>query len=78
MRGRPDVAQHSSDAGVGQDRVERGGEVRAAVADHELDSMRLFAEVHEEVAGLLRGPFPGGMLSDSEDADAPAGVLDHG
>ena len=40
--------------------------------------MRLFAEVHEKVAGLLRGPLPGGMLSDPEDADAPAGVLDYG
>ena len=29
-----------------------GGEVRAAVADHELDPVCLFAGVHEEVAGL--------------------------
>jgi hypothetical protein len=48
-----DVAEHSPDAGVGQHRVERCGEVRAAVADHELDPVRLFAEVHEKVAGLL-------------------------
>jgi hypothetical protein len=40
--------------------------------------VRLFAEVHEKVARLLRGPLPGGMLSDSEDADTPAGVLDYG
>jgi hypothetical protein len=38
----------------------RGGEVRSAVADHELDPMCMFAEVHEEVAGLLGGPLPGG------------------
>jgi hypothetical protein len=29
------------------------GEVRSAVADHELDPMCLFAEVHDQVAGLL-------------------------
>ncbi len=28
-----------------------------------------------QVAGLLGGPFPGGMRRDSEDPDAPAGVL---
>jgi hypothetical protein len=38
----------------------------------------LFAEVHEEVAGLLDGPLPGGMQSDPEDADAPSRVLDYG
>src|ERR1035441_6440270 len=76
--GRPDVAEHGPDPGVGEDRVERGGEVRAAVADHERDPVRLVAEVHDQVAGLLGGPFPGGMLGDAEDADAPGGVLDYG
>ena len=66
------------DPGIGEDRVERGGAVRAAVADHELDSVRLVVEVHEEVAVLLGGPRPGGMLGDAEDADAPGGVLDDG
>src|ERR1039458_7748603 len=56
--GRPDVAEHGPDAGVGEDRVERGGEVRAAVADHELDPVCLSAEVYEQVAGLLGGPLP--------------------
>src|ERR1017187_564173 len=32
---RPDVAEHGPDPGAGEDRVECGGEVRAAVADHE-------------------------------------------
>ena len=49
-----------------------------AVADHELDLMRLLAEVHDQVAGLLGCPFPGWMQSDAEDADAPGGVLYHG
>ena len=53
-------------------------EVRSAVADHESDSVRLLVKVHEEVAGLLGGPFAGWMQGDSQDADAPGGVLDHG
>src|ERR1019366_351579 len=76
--GRPDVTEHGPDPGVGEDRVERGGEVRAAVADHELDPVRLFAEVHDQVGCLLGGPFPTGMLGAAEDADAPGGVLDYG
>jgi hypothetical protein len=40
--------------------------------------VRLLAEIHDQVAGLLGGPFPGGMRSDSENPDVPAGVLDHG
>ena len=35
-------------------------------------------EVHQEVASLLGGPFPGWMQGDAEDANAPGGVLDHG
>ena len=76
--GRPHVTEHGPDASVGQDRVERGGEVRSAVADHELDPMCLVAEVHEEVAGLLSGPLPGGMQRDAEDADAPGRVFYYG
>jgi hypothetical protein len=52
------------DAGISQDRVERGGEVRAAAADYELDQMRLIAQVHKQVAGLPGAPRPGGMLRD--------------
>jgi hypothetical protein len=49
------------------------------IADHELDLTCLLAEVHEEVAGLLGGPFPGGIQGDpTGDADVPGGVLDHG
>jgi hypothetical protein len=66
--GRADVAQHGPDPGIGEDRVERGGEVRAAVADQELDPVRLLAEVHA----------PGWMQCGSENADSPGGVLDDG
>jgi len=76
--GRPHVAQHGPDPGVGEDRVERGGEVRATVADHELHLLCLSTEVHDQVAGLLGGPLPGGVQRDAEDADAPGRVLDHG
>ena len=78
MRSRSYVAEHGPDPGIGEDRVERGGEVRAAVADHEPGPVRLLAEIHHQVAGLLGGPFPGGMQGDAEDADAPGCVLDHG
>src|ERR1017187_3880297 len=71
---RLDVAEHGPDPRVGEDRVECGREVRAAVTNHEFDPVRLIAEVHEEVAGLLGGPFPGGMQGDAEDPDAPGGM----
>jgi len=47
------------------------------IADHERDPVRLFAEVHQQVADLLGGPLPDGCKC-AEDADAPDGVLDHG
>jgi hypothetical protein len=37
---RPDVAHHDPDPGIGEDRVECGGVVRSAVADHELVATR--------------------------------------
>ena len=56
--GRPHVAQHGPDPSAGEDGVERGGEVRSPVADHELDPVCMFAEVHDQVTCLLRRPFP--------------------
>jgi hypothetical protein len=38
----------------------------------------LLVKVHEEVSGLLGGPFAGGMEGDAEDADAPGRGLDYG
>src|SRR5690242_21857238 len=76
--GRPDVAEHDPDPGIGEDRVEYGGVVRAAVANHELDPVCLLAQVRDQVPGLLGGPLPGWMQSDPEDADAPGRVLDDG
>jgi hypothetical protein len=51
---------------------------RATVADHELHPLCLIAEVRDQVAGLLRGPVPGGGQRDSEDAYPPGRVPDHG
>src|SRR5258708_33381392 len=76
--GRPDVAQDGLDPGIGEDGVEGGGEVGAAVADHESDSVCLLVQVHGEVAGLVGGPFPGRVQGDPQDADAPGSVLDYG
>jgi hypothetical protein len=59
MRGVRDIAEHGPDPGIGEDRVGRGREVGAAVADHELGLARSLVEVHDQVAGLLGGPFPG-------------------
>jgi hypothetical protein len=47
--------------------------VRAAVADNELDLVRLLAGVHDQVAGLLRRPHPIGMPGHSQDVH-PAGA----
>jgi hypothetical protein len=40
--------------------------------------VRLLAKIHHQVAGLLDGPFSGGMQGDADDSDAPGCVLDHG
>ena len=58
---RPDIAQHGPEPGISEDRVEGSRVVRAAIADHELNPVCLLAEVHDQVAGLLGGPVPGGM-----------------
>jgi hypothetical protein len=39
-----------------EDGVERGGEVRSAIADQELNALEPFIEAEGEVAGLLQGP----------------------
>jgi hypothetical protein len=40
--------------------------------------VRLLAKIHHQVAGLLGGPFSGGMQGDADDADAPGCALDYG
>jgi hypothetical protein len=76
--GRSHVTEHGPDPGIGEDRVECSREVRSPVSDHELHPPCLSAGVHDQVAGLLAGPFPGWVQRDSEDTDPPGRVLDHG
>ena len=51
---------------AGHDGVECGGELSDAVADEEPEPGGAFAEVHEEVAGLLGGPGSVGMSGHAE------------
>jgi hypothetical protein len=50
-----------ADAGIGEDVIEGGGEVGAAVADQEVHRGRGVVEVHEHVSGHLCGPLAGRM-----------------
>jgi hypothetical protein len=71
-----DSGEHDPGAGRPEDGVEGGGEVRSSVADEELDVLRPVAEGHCEVAGLLCGPFPGGVRGDAAQVHAAGAVLD--
>jgi hypothetical protein len=55
------------DAGIGQHGVERGRELPGTVANQEPKPANLLAEVHDEVASLLRGPGPVGVRGDAQD-----------
>ncbi len=57
----------AQDPGAGglEDGVERGSEVRSAIADHELDVLEPLAEGEGEVAGLLHSPLAGGVRGDA-------------
>ncbi len=68
---------HDLDAGVGEDGVERGGELASPVADQEPEVVGPFVEVHEQVAGLLGGPCPVGVRGGAEDVDVTGGDLHH-
>jgi len=59
------------DAGVGEDGVERSGELAGSVPDEELERLRAFTEVEEEVTGLLGGPRPVRVGGDAEDVHVP-------
>ena len=47
------------------------------VADQEPELVGVVAEVHEQVAGLLGDPGPGGMGGDPGDVHPAGAVLDH-
>jgi hypothetical protein len=66
---------HDVNAGVGQDRVERGGELAGSVADEEPEGCGAAVEVHQQVAGLLGGPVSGRMAGRAEDVHVAAADL---
>ena len=72
-----DRGADDADVGAGEHRVEGGGELAVAVADQEPEPVGVVAEVHEQVAGLLGDPGPGGVGGDPGDVHAAAAVLDH-
>ena len=47
---------HGFDTGAGQSRIERCGELPGPVAAREPEVRGVIAEVHQEIADLLRGP----------------------
>jgi len=53
-----------ADAGAGEDCVERGRELAVPVTDQETKLVGPVAEVHDQVAGLLGDPGPGGVGGD--------------
>jgi len=56
--------------------VERGGEVRSAVADQELDALEPLVEAEGEVAGLLHGPLARRAGGDPAEVHPAGAVLD--
>ena len=64
------------DVDGGEDGVEGRGELGVPVADEEPEAAVGVVEVHEQVAGLLGQPGPGGVGGDAEDVYAAGGVLD--
>jgi hypothetical protein len=63
-------------AGSLEDGVERGGEVRSAVADQEPDVPEPLVEAEGEVAGLLHSPLAGGMRCAAAEVHPAGAVLD--
>ena len=55
------------DTRTGEHRVERVRELSGAVADEEPEPRDVFAELHDQVAGLLCGPRPVGMPGHAQD-----------
>ncbi len=73
---RPHWRLDDPDIDRGEHGIEGGGELGVAVADEEPEAPIGLVEVHEQVAGLLGQPLPGGAGGDAHDMDAAGGVLD--
>ena len=72
-RVRPGRGADDADVGTGEDGVKGGGEFAVPVADQEPEPIAAFAEVHQQVAGLLGDPGAGRMGSDHGKVHARAG-----
>src|SRR5437879_1893882 len=68
------AAEHDGDAGVGEDLVEQGGELRVPVAYQIRDGGARVLQVHREVLRGLGDPGRGRMRGGAKDADAAGGV----
>ena len=66
-----------ADVGASEHCIEGGGELAVPVTDQEPKLLGSITEVHEQVAGLLSDPGPGGMSGYSRYVHAAAAVLDH-
>jgi hypothetical protein len=73
----PERGANDADASACEYCIEGGGELAVAVADQELKTFGVVAELHEQVAGLLGGPGPGGVGGDPGDVHPAGAVLDH-
>jgi len=73
----PDRGADDPNVGTGEDRVEGRGELTVPVADQEPEPVGAITEVHQQVAGLLGDPSPGGVGGDPGEVHAAAAVLDH-
>ena len=73
--GCPDRGVDDADVGAGEHGVERGGELAVPVADQELELLGAIAELHQQVAGLLRDPVPGRVGGYAAEVHPAAAVL---
>ena len=64
------------DARVRQDRVEGSRELTGPIADEEPETGGMAAEVHDEVAGLLRGPGPVPVSGHAQDMQVAVADLE--
>jgi hypothetical protein len=65
------------DTGVGQDSIERRGELSGAVSDEEPELGDAVAEIHHQVADLLGSPSAIGVRGRTQHVHRPVGHLQH-
>ena len=61
-RGKKRRNSHHVDTGIGQDSIERRGELSGAVSDEESELGDAIAEIHHQIADLLGGPSAIGVV----------------